>query len=860
MPDEPVLALTGVRMDVAAFVGVAPRGPARLPAFAAPWADPPRGPAAPLAPLRSVAVPVDSWDAYRRLYGGFEGPGLLPYAVAAFFENGGRRAYVVRVVHDYGEGRPENEQGTASGSVPGATPRSGGTLKLRARSEGRWGNRLTASLSFRTRPLAFGDGAREGITVSRDVPEGAGTLLRAWFESGPPELVFVTDTASLWRPDRPVRERRLIFGAPLSAPPRRVEVVEATLYVADAADDGIGRAEVHEGLGLGARHPRFAAAQLYRDSVLVHPDPAWIGDDLVPDDPFLRAPPDPARGWFCCARDTVGLAGARTRSGGPLTLTSLAPAGPRRRLCAALSFQARPLACLDRAPSSVTVAAGVREGAGTLLRAWLPAKPGEPAPPPGLRVATAAEDTAQGRRLRFDPPLAAVPLRVEVVEAALRLSGTTREDEDGEESYEGVGLGAVHPRSLAAQLAGSRLAEPAGGWTGEDLLPDDPFLRFPPPPGGAQFTCGRDRYPALVPGDFFDPSWTPGDEQPRGGIHALAEVDEVAVLVVPDLYSPDALPREGEAPDLPDEAGAAFARCPDAPRDAPPDPGPVCADGLPAEADGAEDDLYGLRLDPRDPGSLAAIAELQQAVVELTELLERWVVLLDVPPRLGERQALEWRARFGSAYAAAYHPWLNVARPDDRRDPLVAVNPSAFAAGIVAAQEAAFGVQHGPANLLAAGAVSAADRVDRARHDALHQAGINVFVPERDGIRLTAARTLSYDPQWRQLSVRRLVSMLRRALEVQMQWTVFEPNDEALREELTRLLEGYLRALFRAGAFRGSAPDEGFFVRCDEELNPQPSIDLGRLVCHVGVAPTEPLEFILLRLAREGDGTLLVEG
>ena len=45
-------------------------------------------------------------DEYRRAFGGFEGPGLLPYAVAAFFDQGGRRAYVARVVHDYGPGSP----------------------------------------------------------------------------------------------------------------------------------------------------------------------------------------------------------------------------------------------------------------------------------------------------------------------------------------------------------------------------------------------------------------------------------------------------------------------------------------------------------------------------------------------------------------------------------------------------------------------------------------------------------------------------------------------------------------------------------------------------------------------------------
>src|SRR5919107_314931 len=95
-------ALTGVRMDVCAFVGVAPRGPARTPAFDAPWAPHPCGFDSPASSARfAVPVAVESWSEYARAFGQFEGPGLLPYAVAAFFENGGRRAYIVRIVHRY---------------------------------------------------------------------------------------------------------------------------------------------------------------------------------------------------------------------------------------------------------------------------------------------------------------------------------------------------------------------------------------------------------------------------------------------------------------------------------------------------------------------------------------------------------------------------------------------------------------------------------------------------------------------------------------------------------------------------------------------------------------------------------------
>jgi len=672
VPEEPVRALTGVRMDVAAFVGVAPRGPARLPALPAWWAEPPRGVAAPTASLRSVAVPVESWDAYRRLFGGFEGPGLLPHAVAAFFEQGGRRAYVVRVVHDYGAGDPRNDLGVAAGTVPGAVPRSGGALVLRARSEGSWGNRLRAALAFRARPLAFDRAASTAavLAVAPDAEVPAGSLLRLWLPGGVPVLRFVADVWEDWRADRPERVRFVGLEAAAGEVPDRVETVEAELTVTDAARDGIVRTEVHAGLGLSPLHPRWMARVLWRDSSLVYPDAAWIDDTLSVGDPDLGAPPE-----------------------------------------------------------------------------------------------------------------------------------------------------------------------------------------FP----GAQFTCGRDRWADVEPEDFFDPAWTPGDEQPRSGIHALAELEEVSLVIVPDLYSPAPLVEREEVEEVVSLAGPTFAPCVEVvPRTEPEAPESPCADGLPASPDGAAAELAGLRLDPTLPEDREQIVSLQLRVAQLAETLESWVVLLDAPPGLNHRELLEWRGRFGTAWAAGYHPWLLVSRPDDGRA-RVSVPPSAFAAGIAARQELAFGVPHGPANVVAAGTAAVVDRVSPPRHDELHQASVNVFLPERDGIRLTAARTLSRDPRWRQLSVRRLVTLLRRVLQRQMQWTVFEPNDARLRDELRRMLESYLRQLFLADAFRGRTPSEGFFVRCDESLNPPQAVDEGRLVCHVGVAPAEPLEFIVLRLTREGDGTLLTE-
>ena len=189
------------------------------------------------------------------------------------------------------------------------------------------------------------------------------------------------------------------------------------------------------------------------------------------------------------------------------------------------------------------------------------------------------------------------------------------------------------------------------------------------------------------------------------------------------------------------------------------------------------------------------------------------------------------------------------------------MNPSAVAAGIIARREIERGVPYGPANESRRACSTSSDAVSPARHDELHQNAINVYLRERDGVRLTAARTLSRDPSYRQLSVRRLMTMLRRVLYRQMQWAVFEPNDARLRGDIRNQLDAYLRQLFAANAFAGARAEDAFFVRCDDELNPQP-VDRRRpaLSATSGVAPAEPLEFLVLQIARDGDGTLRVQG
>jgi hypothetical protein len=644
VPEVTPRVLVGVRMDVAAFAGVAPRGPAFELADPHLWPFPDG-----VVRTRSLPVAVESWDDYVERFGSFEGPGLLPYAVAAFFQQGGRRAHIVRIVHDL--------DGVSDGSVavPGRsrydfgallTAVGGGTVSLTARNEGSWGDRLTLTLSYAASSVTCLGAEPSGLILDPLAEVTAGAWLRLVLPDGSRVLRSVTSVQTRGKPGDAGYERVALLDG-TAGTPVYVERVDATLDVVDR-DPLRARSEHFEKLGLLPAHPN------------------WIGQALA------------------AGSNLVELAGSGN---------GIAPAG-------------------------VTLA-----------------------------------------------PVTA---------------------------------------SLGAP--------------------------------------GEDRYAAVSPDDFFG-ALLEGDDGATDGLDVLLRVPEVASIVLPDLYSPAPIPATAPVADPPTVAGATFGACV-------PQPGSSRLTPRPAGLDG-------LRFDPLDPAGLAAIITLQNQAVSCAEILGA-VALLDVPPGLTQRAILQWRASFDSTYAAAYHPWLR-APLGIAGSPLVTVNPSAFAAGIISRTEVMYGVPHGPANELIAGAVDVTDRVDPARHAVLHQSGVDVYLVRTDGIWLTGARTVSRDPTWRQLNVRRVVSLVERTVLSELTWTVFEPNNRVLRSKLELLLGGLLRQLFAAGAFAGATPAESYFVRTATDAVLPLESSAGQLVCEIGLAVAEPLEFIVVTISRDADGALTTE-
>jgi len=131
-----------------------------------------------------------------------------------------------------------------------------------------------------------------------------------------------------------------------------------------------------------------------------------------------------------------------------------------------------------------------------------------------------------------------------------------------------------------------------------------------------------------------------------------------------------------------------------------------------------------------------------------------------------------------------------------------------------------------------------------------------------DGIPIFAAPTvgtLSSDPAWRYLNVRRLFNYVEESILEGTQWVVFEPNDLNLWQRVKRTLNAFLVRTWRDGALFGATPGEAFYVKCDAETNPPEVIDAGQLIVEVGIAPVEPAEFIVFRIAQFSGGAALSE-
>ncbi|WP_406474249.1 phage tail sheath family protein [Streptomyces platensis] len=253
---------------------------------------------------------------------------------------------------------------------------------------------------------------------------------------------------------------------------------------------------------------------------------------------------------------------------------------------------------------------------------------------------------------------------------------------------------------------------------------------------------------------------------------------------------------------------------------------------------------------------LEQVKAVQLGLVAHCELMGDRMAILDPPPALNARDIRKWRqevAGYDSRYAALYYPWIKAFDPASGQTRTIP--PSGHMAGVWARNDSERGVHKAPANEIVRGAVDLELQITRGEQDLLNPVGVNCIraFPGR-GIRVWGARTMASDPAWRYLNVRRYFNYLEESILIGTQWVVFEPNDAALWARIRRNISAFLVNEWRSGALFGQRPEDAFYVKCDAETNPVESVDLGRVVCEIGIAPVKPAEFVVFRLAQFSGG------
>ena len=302
----------------------------------------------------------------------------------------------------------------------------------------------------------------------------------------------------------------------------------------------------------------------------------------------------------------------------------------------------------------------------------------------------------------------------------------------------------------------------------------------------------------LTPDDYV------GDPADRTGFGGLEAVDEVTMLAVPDLMS---LYQKGI----------------------------IDAEGVQA---------------------------VQSAMIGHCELMGDRVAILDAPPGLNAQQVKEWRVDkvgYDSKYASLYWPWVKVLDPLTGKGAFVP--PSGHVAGVWARSDDTRGVHKAPANEVIRGALApGAASSPRVSTTSSTPTASTASAPSPAGASaIWGARTLSSDPSWRYLNVRRLFNYIEESILEGTQWVVFEPNDMDLWQRVKRTLNAFLTRTWRDGALFGATPQEAFYVKCDAETNPPEVIDAGQLVVEIGIAPVKPAEFVMFRIAQFSGGASLSE-
>jgi hypothetical protein len=270
-------------------------------------------------------------------------------------------------------------------------------------------------------------------------------------------------------------------------------------------------------------------------------------------------------------------------------------------------------------------------------------------------------------------------------------------------------------------------------------------------------------------------------------------------------------------------------------------------------------------VEPVDEYVPDTLLSVQRALLRLCAARGDMLAVLGLPRHYREDDAIAHASTLRTAddprmlsFGALYHPWLTTPEPDAPQAFRV-MPPDGAAAGVIARRADVRGAWIAPANERLRDVVVLSPRIRRDQLGRLQTAQVNVVRQEPRGFLWLSADTLSADEDLRPIGTRRLLSLLRRAALLHGAGYVFEPNDAVMHRSIQRGFEALLSHLYVRGAFTGATPDQAYRVDLGAPPNSRQSVEAGRLIVELKVAPSQPLTFLIVRVVEAGEGGLIVE-
>jgi phage tail sheath protein FI len=777
--DEDAEAIASIRTDIAAFIGIAQRGPLNKP------------------------TAVNSWKQFQATFGTFIPSGYLAYSANAFFQNGGQKMYVVRVA----------APSVNTSSNPSVVQPSDGSASVVLNVQGFAPGALVTvqqTVSGQTAGTQPSNRLSSAVNDVSAFPEGSLVLLTQ------PDSPVVADWHTVQAVD-PVAQV-LYWESPLNTTldltkpvflksfrkaDRLLQTVDAdtnTLTWASPLGPAFNVSQsIQFDSGASASHGDFYDAMGIATLLVRASCPGTWGDGLAV---------EVAQTSLAATTTTAATSQAQPASGAVSYVQSVAgflQCSVVKAYQSGAPVAYRRVKSVDFSTNAIT---------------WDVALPSTFNPGSSISFETVEFSLTvhlNGQSAEIFPGLSLEPKHARYVESV------------------------INPQTAPTKQA-AQTAMPSQYIRVRDLFSKSPYPNNLPNPAATKMNdgwlslCGgRDGIAALAARDF---TGDPASEK-KWGLRTLEDVDEVSIVAIPDILIEPA----------PVTAYAPVKTQP---------PNPCLPGSVPAAA---APPYIPPQAETTPQFSLGNVYLVQQALVTHCEMMRFRFAILDPPDFSGPKQQVDlakiqsWRNQFDTEFAALYFPWILVLDPLNLGDALVRrVPPSGHVAGVYANTDLTVGVFKAPANATLQWAQDLSAEVTATMQGVLNPLGVDCLRSfSGRGLRVYGARTLSSDPDWRFVNVRRLISMIEHALLLSMQWAVFEPNSVYLWQKVKLSITSFLNAIWRQGALAGNTAEESFFVICDETNNPLATTSVGQLIIDIGVAPAVPAEFIVFRIGRTND-------